>query len=304
MSAITQVAKTFIEQLNVNENYGQNKFKILPSSQYNIVFSNGCIVVRVSLSKSFLELKQEVKLIRFLKNHNYPVPEVIILEKLKLDNKVYPLVIYEYIKHDKVINPTDKQLSEAAHYLANFHKLTKEYCNNNDYKQNKTLIYDLIKFRDHLRKLSPKSKAGEDLLLDIAWAIDFYKNQKDYSDNYVLHNDYRIQNVLFKGSDIIGVIDFDWSVKSPFLIKDVAHSALSWSFPDGGVLNERQYKLFIAEYEKTSNINLDEEKLSDWVKFSALADAAEYFLSNFENVRDEFKSYMYSKYKYFLSYGD
>lgn len=117
-------------------------------------------------------------------------------------------------------------------------------------------------------------------------------------------------NVLFGSRrGIEAVIDFDYSVKSPFFMKDVAHAALVWSFPDGASrVDVGVFNAFIESY--ANNMGLDgaaficRYDIIDWVKVSALIDAAMYFISpDFDRESGELCSYMYDKFKFFSGVG-
>ena len=116
------------------------------------------------------------------------------------------------------------------------------------------------------------------------------------SSTCIIHNDFRIQNVLFNGEEISAILDFDWSCMGNSL-KDLAHALVEWSFPDGGKFNSEIFKNFFKGYCACIP-NIDLNALKYWIAFSCISDTATYLCDTINDVPAGGKilSWMYSKY--------
>ncbi|MBI4185664.1 phosphotransferase [Candidatus Berkelbacteria bacterium] len=146
-------------------------------------------------------------------------------------------------------------------------------------------------------------EGGSDFLEAVRWALDLV--QGSHHPVALLHNDFRISNVLYNDQEIAGILDFDWSCKGP-AIKDLAHAALEWSFSDGAVVPDQQVmNTFIdAYYARTGGPPAIKSELEAWMRFSTLSDTATYFCDRIQTGAASMRvasSYMYKKYLYLTS---
>lgn len=309
MKDLPDHTKSYLEALVVKKlGLDELMFKLIPSSRDNYVFLNkpNRLLLRVSLTKKYADVKSEADLLKYLRNHNFPVPEVVDYSFVNFRSKEYPFIVFRYIDHEQNINIGKKQVELAAKLLGNLHNLTADYCQNYKFEQQRTLDQDLLQLQKNLADGSSKAVNSNGVLDDLKWGISFYRSRSNKITTLVLHNDYRINNVLFATPDKIAcVIDFDWSLKSPFALKDLGHAALEWSYPDGSGINLGLYNHFVSQYWK-SNTPFNKVPISEvweWSRFSALADTAHYFLSFPERTQGKFESYMYNKYLFFKNNG-
>ena len=275
----------------------------VPSSRDNCVFidNKNNQIIRVSISKSQQDVENEIELLRYINEKGFPVPKIINRGTIYIDKASYPYIIFELFNHQIFKKINENQLENAAYLLGKLHRITKEYCDNNIYKQDRHLNQALVQLYAKLINTKNYATNKDSLIKDLEWGIDFYNSQDFKKPQMVLHNDYRINNVLFgKSREIVAIIDFDWSLESPFALKDLGHSALEWSYPDGEKLNKKNFEKFINNYwlsdPPIKQVSLPE--VWQWSKFSALCDAAHYFLSFPEKTSNKFDSYMYDKYIY------
>lgn len=276
----------------------------IPSSRDNHVFFDKCnnLIIRISLTKFYGDAEKEAHLLSYLEGNNFLAPKVLDFGSMKIGGREYPFTVFEYVKHLQNPHISKHQVGLAARYLGKLHGLTASYCKENRYTQERTLEQDLFGLCKIISRSRNKAINRDSLLKDLDWGIDFYNSRRQEDAKLILHNDYRINNVLFASQDEIAcVIDFDWSVESSFALKDLGHAALEWSFPDGSEINRDFYNYFIGQYWE-SNPPIKEVPISEvwsWSRFSALTDAAHYFLSFPERTKDKFISHMYDKYLYF-----
>lgn len=276
----------------------------LESSRDNLVFSvDNRLIARISLVKSIEDVKQEADFIAYLRIKDVPCPAAIDVFAIGLDELSFPCVCFEYIKHDKSQAFDERQIVDAAYVLAQVHANSIEYLRTNSYTQIRTATGDLEKLNALAKDSQAQNK--QEILEEIEWAIKFYTEERlkgiDSAVEYIIHNDFRSQNVLLDDEGKINsVIDFDWAIKSFSPKPDIAHSAMEFSMKDGEELcNEKLYKLFVDSYCEAAGVDFDIENLREWSRFRALTDAAYYFISFPERTTERFESYMYDKSLYF-----
>lgn len=115
----------------------------------------------------------------------------------------------------------------------------------------------------------------------------------------IIHNDFRIQNVLFQDSQISAILDFDWACPGR-PVKDLAHAMVEWSMPDRDSLKKDRFSAFFKGYTSVSSpVNLDE--LQFWICLSCLSDAATYLADRIDSSQSvgPIRSWMYQKYLFF-----
>jgi len=255
----------------------------------------------------------ELLLISYLAKTNVPVPKIIptrdcalyIGSEGEMDKNI--IVIFEYIEGvtvQEVVtnNPSalKKSVIKGARALAQLHNKTKSF--NSTVKPARTIIAEVQRGLVHENMILEYTQNGGELMKNIKTIISFAKKY-DINSN-IIHNDYRMGNVMMYKGEITAIIDFDWACYGPN-IKDLAHAAMEWSFPDGGVLNENLFELFVTSYnENADNPQNDIEEIRAWVRFAALSDAVTYIGDRFEKGDRDFDvkgSYMYQKFEKFAS---
>lgn len=288
---------------------GVGSLQELGSSRDNIVFMANPrekLIVRVSLNKSQRDVEEEVRLIKYLSLKKFPVAEIKCFFTINIDTEVYPVTIFSYIGHIRTGQTTIRKTKAMAIKLAELHNLTFLFCKSSAYRQVRTLIEPTEKLIKYLKSLGGENRSLEELSKDLEWALSFYNSEIIKNRPLlVIHNDYRIQNVLFNSDEMVkAIIDFDWSLTFNCPEKDIAHAAMELSMHDGEYkYNIKTFNQFIDTYRNESelNVNLSKKYIYEWSKFSAITDAAYYFLSFPEKLKPAPKSYMYDKYKYFDS---
>lgn len=121
----------------------------------------------------------------------------------------------------------------------------------------------------------------------------------------VIHNDYRIQNLIYTADDCF-VIDFDWSCYGP-LLKDIGLALAEWSmYTRSSGPSREAIKIFIKSYNEKAprpiSYNAD---LIFWICFACLSDTCTFLVDVIEGkysekvIIDVDQCHMYRKFKYF-----
>ncbi len=282
---------------------------------YKILTDVGVYVLRIGTATTENDVLFECELLEKLEHENFPAPRVITTkENLPyLEAPKGMVVLFTYINgvHIDISNvnlPSENQVRLVGKILAKFHDTTANF--SSSVRKTRTLESELDRVIERKDDFLAKYEDADIFIKKIYGALDFIK--KSTETKGVLHNDLRPHNVFFDlgRSDIVGVIDYDWACVGQ-RIKDVAHTALEWSYPDGSKIPDMA--LFNAlvdtynESSKTEKIKID-ANFYRWVSVAALADAATYFVDRIDMVESSEKrklgSYMYGKAKHFEMLAD
>jgi len=193
-----------------------------------------------------------------------------------------------------------QQISEtmafnAGQMLAKFHNASKKFNMNSLPKREMTS--ELARSIKAKTQLQNKYTNGKDFISVVENLLQS-KFLKTY-DKCIIHNDFRVQNVLFQGKKISAILDFDWScVGTP--LKDLAHALVEWSFPDGGSFNKKIFQSFLHGYSSIRP-NIDFNALKYWIAFSCISDTSTYLCDRINDIPSGGKilSWMYGKYLFF-----
>lgn len=190
---------------------------------------------------------------------------------------------------------SEKMAFNGGALLARFHNVAKDF-NITPFPTRKleTELLRVIPIQDQLRA---KYTNGADFVSIVEDLLQskFLKT----SDTRIIHNDFRVQNVLFQNENISAILDFDWSCKG-MPLKDLGHALVEWSFPDGGKFNQKIFKSFFQGYT-SNNPDIDYGALKYWIAFSCISDTATYLCDTLDDMPSggEFLSWMYGKYLFF-----
>lgn len=164
---------------------------------------------------------------------------------------------------------------------------------------------------DRLLKINKnllKQLKGADML--VKQVKDFYEKASLRIDKKqelfgVIHNDYRIQNLIFTYKNCF-VIDFDWACYGP-LLKDLGLAIAEWSIysQKAGPSKEAIERFIKAYNEAAPQPAKYDSSLIFWICFACLSDACTFFADVVEgkylekNITDVQQCYMYKKFEYF-----
>lgn len=224
---------------------------------------------------------------QFLYDHNIPV-------RLILKTSENTLLSYCEGKNVKPSELTTDMAFNGGKILALFHKVSKEF--NKEILPKRNVADELNRALNIKEKIINKYTDGEIFIKQIQ---DILLNIPE--SNMIIHNDFRVQNVLFDKKNISAILDFDWAcIGNP--IKDLGHAMVEWSYPDGGAFNINIFKAFFEGYKSVAH-NIDINQLKYWIAFSCLSDTATYLVDTIDDKphSDKILSWMYGKYLFFDS---
>ncbi len=265
-------------------------------------------ILRISKrANKMADIDFELSVISYLYENGVSVPRVIQTVDnhnfCLIDN--YPMCLFSFCT-GTVFNmtrnnyPTVKMAQNGGKTLATIHRVLSGFRQQNKRQTVRSVFFEperVLKSRDlFLQKYIGGNEfvqAVENTVQNIRLII---------TDETVIHNDFRVQNLLFVGDEISAVLDFDWACIGTGL-KDLGHALVEWSLPDG--VPDCRWdiaKAFLSGY-KEINPDIDLIKLIVWMKFACLSDACTYFTDtiNCEQNPRPMNSYMYQKYKYLES---
>lgn len=245
-------------------------------------------ILRHSLRK---KIKQDIyfeqAFSKFLYDHHIPV-------RLILETGENTLLSYCDGKNIKASELTTDMAFNGGKTLALFHKVSKEF--NKDILPKRHVADELYRALNIKEKIINKYTDGEIFIKQIQ---DILLNVPE--SNMIIHNDFRVQNVLFNKKNVSAILDFDWAcIGNP--IKDLGHAMVEWSYPDGGVFNINVFKAFFEGYKSIEH-NIDINQLKYWIAFSCLSDTATYLVDTIDDkpYGEKILSWMYGKYLFFDS---
>lgn len=290
------------------------KLDVLRDGSDNIIWdatshSGTRYAIRVSKRDMDGEIAFEAEWIRILQNEDVPVVPLVRTKTgdsyTNLDEG-QAVTVFEFLsgRHLSISidnPPPQKAVESAAKALAILHIASKKH--KVDLPRKRTVFKELERVIECKNIILEKTPGGKGFIEEVGEILKWGKPQAYAS--VLVHNDYRIGNIMFDDSDnLLAILDFDWSCIGP-AIKDVAHSLAEWSFPDGAQNhNEEVFSTFLKSYNQVSDtIIARDDLLYRWIALSCLSDACTFLVDRL--LRDEIKppsySYMYKKYQYFLS---
>lgn len=305
-------AVEILKQYKLSENV---PLKLLRESSDNMVYligNNDRKILRISRKLPSGDINFEHEVSRYLSDFNFPLAKWInnkLGEYYSLTKSGDLGVIFDFISgYQPGTNenhlPNIRQSFTAGKMLGLLANLGRDF--KPKASRTRNIFSELERVIKNKNTFIKDFKGGNEFIGQVIWAIEFAKSSQE--PRGLIHNDYRPDNVFFKNDEKInGVIDFDWSCLGPH-IKDLAHSALEWSCPDGQI--EPDFTIFDAFLDGYNSISTQKytegKELYSWVMFSALSDASTYFcdrLNQSDFIRDISTSYMYRKYLFFSKLG-
>ncbi|MDX1682282.1 MAG: phosphotransferase [Phycisphaeraceae bacterium] len=221
----------------------------------------------------------------YLARKQFPLPQLIGTRRennsmLQLDDEIYEL--FEYIKgtsYDSSLEATH----DSGRILALFHKLLADHEPENydpptvSYHDNKSVRIAMEKLPETLEK---RTSPDADTLAEINQVNDqlseFYEQcYQEIEDAglsewpvQIVHGDWHPGNMLYRGSRVVGVIDYD-TARIYQRIIDVANGALQFSIVGGSEdpstwparFDEPRLKRFLQGYDSVPNCVLSRAEL-------------------------------------------
>lgn len=311
----------FKEQLKIVKEYGLDKSAVfelvhdgIDNNIYILDANDKKYVLRESKrSEVNKNIDFEIKLLLALFQASLSAPRPIASRNNKyyinIDNRCFTL--FDYIEGHQFENISNEMLSKniiglGGKKLGELHNITK---NINIGVDSKRTI-----FTEFERLLSvPKEKLAQfDGYIEFLEHVKkFYADAKKLMQDKktifgIIHNDYRIQNLIFsKDNANVSIIDFDWSCHGPFL-KDIGLAIAEWSIFDSKKGPSRKaIQQFIDGYNSAGPMRIEyNQELLFWICFSCLSDACTFFSDVLESRHSNLsinkveQCRMYKKFKY------
>lgn len=256
---------------------------------YCIVSRDKKYILRQSLRKKTMnDMNFEKNFSTFLLHKNIPVRSVI---------SCGPLSLLSYCEGTSLTfsDITPVLAFNAGKILAEYHLVSKQF-NHRPFPKRK--------MTSELERVSKVADKLQNLYLD---GTEFVQNVRTIlsspfivdEESCIIHNDFRIQNVLFIENKISAILDFDWACQGNQL-KDLGHSLAEWSILDGNPIRTDLFVGFFKGYQSVIP-DIELEKLKYWICFACLSDAATYLIDRIDEPKTygPIRSWMYSKYLFF-----
>ena len=249
------------------------------SEVYRVDLSDGQLILRVRPEVFCREhLQADHALLEYLSSRGFPSPSVVSTpggdrHVVAPDGRLCEML--EYIPHDGTLSDGFPMLDQVASLLGRFHRLTRRYphvIGKPDYVGRIPISPESKYFRGPLDRGTPRYErgAGRELracvkrlkarlsslhsllpALDLSWQV-------------VNHNDFYGDNLLTTGSELVGVIDFDFCLTGSHLIDLVEGLYASmiyrssadefWGLDPGRGVDWRAGRAFLRIYEDESGL--------------------------------------------------
>ncbi|MCX5662880.1 MAG: phosphotransferase [Planctomycetota bacterium] len=220
----------------------------------------------------------------YLASRQFPLPHLIGTRKdnnsmLQWKGAIYEL--FEFIKGTSYDNSLEAT-ADAGKSLALFHKLLAEYQPEYEppqgsYHAARSVAASMEAIPATLAKVEPKSveqagKVGEvvQFLHSSYNAAAMKVNEMGLSDwpMQIVHSDWHPGNMLFRGTRVVAVIDYD-AARIQQRVIDIANGALQFSIIGGGddpaqwpdYIDESRFKRFLRGYDAVPNCVLSRAEL-------------------------------------------
>ncbi len=233
----------------------------------------------------------------YLSSQKFPLPHLIGTRKgnnsmLQWKDRTYEL--FEYIRgmnYDQSLEAT----GDSGRILALFHKLLKDYQSgyeppNGSYHASNCVNRSVELIPESLTRAQSNGQ-GENAESQVAGTLEFLRDsyyaaatrvqELGISDwpTQIVHSDWHPGNMLFRGSRVVAVIDYD-AARIQQRVQDVANGALQFSIIGGGddpsqwpdYLDESRYRRFLMGYDSVPNCMLARSELRalPWLMTEAL----------------------------------
>jgi homoserine kinase type II len=239
------------------------------NTHYLLETKRGRFFLKVDEVKSELEIKQELELLLYLRKLGCPCPQPLRSKKGRYYHELHGkhASVSKYI--DGVELPVEKltstHLEVVGHALADLHLIGRGYKKGIDNRFGFTKILSI--YREVRRQLPLHLKHIVRVLDDeVAYLENYLDNNLPKG---IIHGDLFPDNVKFKGSRLVGIVDFEAACRGK-LIYDLATAVNAFCYHDGRYQIER-FEPLITGYESLRPLSLPEwDSFPNELRFSAL----------------------------------
>ena len=264
------------ELAQIVEDYGLGKLLVSDgvargsvNTHYLLNTARGKFLLKIDEVKSELEVKREIDLLMFLRKHAFPCPQPLPDRKgrqyRELGGKCISL--YRHIDGDTFDcgRVSLEQLEDVGRELAVLHLIGKGYKKGIDNRFSFERVCDL--YRDVREKLPAYFKKVARTLDEEVEYLQFYLEGK--LPKGIIHGDLFADNLLFKTSKVVGILDFEAACRGKF-VYDLATAVNAMCF-DEGKYQLRRFEALISGYESLRTLSLAEwDAFPNELRFSAL----------------------------------
>ena len=239
------------------------------NTHYLLETKRGRFFVKIDEVKSEVEVKQELELLLYLKRQGFPCLQPIKSKKGKYYHEFHGkhLTVSRYLDGIElpVENLTPSHLELLGHGLANLHLIGRGFKKGIDNRFGFTRITMIYR---EVRKQLPSH------LKNIVRVLD---DEATYLENYldnnlpkgIIHGDLFADNVKFKGSRLVGIMDFEAACRGKFIF-DLATAVNALCYVEDRYRIDR-FESFISGYEGLRPLSLPEwDSFPNELRFSAL----------------------------------
>ncbi|OGQ75311.1 MAG: hypothetical protein A3G40_12765 [Deltaproteobacteria bacterium RIFCSPLOWO2_12_FULL_57_22] len=239
------------------------------NTHYLVETKKGRFFIKIDEIKSELEVKQELELLLFIKRLGFPCLQPIKSKTGKYYHDFHGKCLSVSRHVDGVELPLEKltpsHLEVLGHALANLHLIGRGYKKGID---NRFGFSKIVTIYREVRKQLPSH------LKHIIRVLD---DEASYLENYldnnlpkgIIHGDLFPDNAKFKGSRLVGIIDFEAACRGK-LIYDLATAVNALCYLDGRYRIDR-FEPLITGYESLRPLSLPEwDSFPNELRFSAL----------------------------------
>jgi len=240
--------------------------------------------------RSKKEIMAEIELLEYLKAKNFPV---IVPFKSKNEEKIISWskhygYIRKFVVANAKLNPSVAEIKKFGKVIGKFHNLVKNFKTKNKRQH----IFGLVETQKCF-----KQKKGEILKSD-------FKNKKEFVARFekeifslnfpkslvkgMIHEDLGKRHVLWQGSKITAIVDFDRSYFG-FLILDLGEAIRGWCFTNNWQKwNDKKFKALLGGYQRKRKLTkIEKQYLFDAIKFAVLERALSFCLRYIHVTEDK-----------------
>jgi homoserine kinase type II len=239
------------------------------NTNYLLETKRGRFFLKIDEVKSELEVKQELDLLLHLRKQGFPCLQPLKSKagKYHLEAQGKLLTVSRYLDGAELPAEalTTAHLSILGHALANLHLIGRGYKKGID---NRFGFNRILAIYREVRRQLPTHMKNIVRVLD-----DEFSYLENYLDNNlpkgIIHGDLFPDNVKFKGSRLVGVMDFEAACRGK-LIFDLATAVNALCFVDQRYRIDR-FEALISGYESLRPLSLPEwDSFPNELRFSAL----------------------------------
>ncbi len=262
----------------------------LVNSSYEVLTTQGKFVFQ-QLSQIFdervIEDYQQVQ--SYLRTNGLFVPVLLTARDARQyykneENRVWR--VFEYLDHDQLTEMTPETAYEAAKLLGKFHRIMST----SDFQPKFALpgfhdtpqIIEKLRVRMNNPELKDKAKAVHEEYRFIAQNIERFYLPKGLS-KIIIHGDPKFNNILFKNSKAIALLDLDTMMQAPAPL-DLGDGFRSWcrKKPSTAIFRRDIFQAAMLGYNETGIYRYSESELKNNMGLLTLELSARYLTDYFD----------------------